>query len=65
MAHAETLAIDQAAESLGSWRLDAVGGVTLYVTLEPCLMCYGAASLARVGRIVYGARNRKVGALVS
>ena len=64
LSHAETLAINEAAESLGSWRLDSAGEVSLYVTLEPCLMCYGAAALARVGRIVYAARSDKGGALV-
>lgn len=64
LSHAETLAINAAAESLGSWRLDSSGEVSLYVTLEPCLMCYGAAALARIGRIVYGARSDKGGAIV-
>jgi tRNA(adenine34) deaminase len=58
-AHAETLALRRAARTLGSWRvLDA----TLYVTLEPCAMCAGAIVLARVPRVVYGARDPKAGA---
>ena len=61
-AHAEMLALTQAAEALGRWRLT---GVTLYVTLEPCAMCAGAMVLARIGRLVYGARDPKAGAVVS
>ncbi|MFY9488047.1 MAG: tRNA adenosine(34) deaminase TadA [Solirubrobacterales bacterium] len=58
-AHAEVLALQRAAEHLGSWRvLDA----TLYVTLEPCSMCAGALVLARVGRVVFGATDPKAGA---
>ena len=58
-AHAEMLALRQAAATLQSWRvLDAV----MYVTLEPCAMCAGAIVLARVPRIVYGARDPKAGA---
>lgn len=58
-AHAEVLALREAARSAGSWRvLDAV----LYVTLEPCAMCAGAIVLARVPRVVYGARDPKAGA---
>jgi tRNA(adenine34) deaminase len=58
-AHAEILALRQAAKTLGSWRvLDAV----LYVTLEPCAMCAGAIVLARVPRLVYGASDPKAGA---
>jgi tRNA(adenine34) deaminase len=58
-AHAETIALREAAKALGSWRvLDAV----LYVTLEPCAMCAGAIVLARVPRVVYGARDLKAGA---
>lgn len=53
-AHAEVLAIRRAAEALGGWRLD---GCTLYVTLEPCPMCAGAISQARVSRLVYGAAD--------
>lgn len=57
-AHAESLAIRQAAARLGSWRL---GGCTLYVTLEPCAMCAGAIVLARVDRVVFGAWDEKAG----
>ncbi|PLX84452.1 MAG: tRNA adenosine(34) deaminase TadA [Desulfuromonas sp.] len=61
-AHAEAIAIRQAAETLGSWRLiDS----TLYVTLEPCVMCMGAIILARVPQLVYGCRDPKVGAVGS
>ncbi len=59
-AHAEMIAITQAAESLGSWRLS---GCTLYVTLEPCPMCAGAIVQARIPRIVYGASDPKAGAV--
>jgi tRNA(adenine34) deaminase len=58
-AHAEVLALRAAAAKLGSWRLT---GHTLVVTLEPCTMCAGAAVLARVDRIVYGAADPKAGA---
>jgi len=58
-AHAEILALRQAAAALASWRvLDSV----LYVTLEPCAMCAGAIVLARVPRVVYGAADPKAGA---
>jgi tRNA(adenine34) deaminase len=58
-AHAEILALREAARALGSWRvLDA----TLYVTLEPCAMCAGAIVLARVPRVIYGASDPKAGA---
>src|SRR5665811_1249996 len=58
-AHAEIIALREAARTLGSWRvLDAV----LYVTLEPCAMCAGAIVLARVPRVVFGARDPKAGA---
>jgi tRNA(adenine34) deaminase len=58
-AHAEILALREAARVLGSWRvLDA----TLYVTLEPCAMCAGAIVLARIPRVVYGATDPKAGA---
>jgi tRNA(adenine34) deaminase len=61
-AHAEILAIRQAAHKLRNWRLtDAV----LYVTLEPCAMCMGATVLSRIKRIVFGARDSKAGAIVS
>jgi tRNA(adenine34) deaminase len=58
-AHAEVLALRQAAEALGGWRLPET---TIYVTLEPCAMCAGAISLARVPRLVYGATDPKGGA---
>jgi tRNA(adenine34) deaminase len=61
-AHAEMIAITQAAEALGSWRLS---GCTLYVTLEPCPMCAGAIVLARMPRLVFGAADPKAGAVVS
>ncbi|MGL4513782.1 MAG: tRNA adenosine(34) deaminase TadA [Lacipirellulaceae bacterium] len=59
-AHAEMIAITQAAASLGAWRLE---GCTLYVTLEPCPMCAGAIVQARVPRVVYGAADPKGGAV--
>lgn len=61
-AHAEMIAITQAADSLNSWRLD---GCDLYVTLEPCAMCAGAVLLARMGRVIYGATDGKAGAVQS
>ncbi len=61
-AHAEMIAITQAAESLGSWRLD---GCVLYVTLEPCPMCAGAIIQARIPRVVFGATDPKAGAVCS
>jgi tRNA(adenine34) deaminase len=61
-AHAEMLAITQAAEALGSWRLD---DCTLYVTLEPCPMCAGAIVQARIPKVVYGADDPKSGAVQS
>jgi tRNA(adenine34) deaminase len=57
-AHAETLAIRDAARALGRWRLD---DCTLVVTLEPCAMCAGAAVLARMHRVVFGAWDEKAG----
>jgi len=57
-AHAEILALRQAAEALGSWHLE---GCALYVTLEPCAMCSGALVLARVDRLVFGAPDPKAG----
>jgi tRNA(adenine34) deaminase len=57
-AHAEILALRQAALELGSWRLL---GATLYVTLEPCAMCAGACVLSRIERLVYGADDPKAG----
>src|SRR6266700_1630018 len=58
-AHAEMIAITQAAQALGSWRLEHC---ILYVTLEPCPMCAGAVVLAQLPMIVYGAVNPKAGA---
>jgi tRNA(adenine34) deaminase len=57
-AHAEILALREAANRLGGWRI----GGSIYVTLEPCLMCAGAMVLARVDRVVYGAPDAKAGA---
>ena len=57
-AHAELLALRQAARALGEARLE---GCTLYVTLEPCAMCAGALVLSRVGRVVFGAWDEKAG----
>jgi tRNA(adenine34) deaminase len=59
-AHAEMIAITQAASNLGDWRLE---GCTLYVTLEPCIMCCGAILQARVPVVVYGATDPKAGAV--
>jgi tRNA(adenine34) deaminase len=58
-AHAEVVAIREAAEKLGGWRLH---DTVLYVTLEPCAMCAGAIVLARVPRVIYGAPDPKAGA---
>jgi tRNA(adenine34) deaminase len=58
-AHAEIVAMRQAASALGTWRLD---GCSLVVTLEPCTMCAGAVHLARIGRVVYGAIDARAGA---
>ena len=58
-AHAEIIAITQAAAKLGTWRLD---DCSMYVTLEPCAMCAGALVLARFDRLVFGARDPKAGA---
>lgn len=58
-AHAEIVALRQAGEKLGSWRLE---GAILYVTLEPCPMCAGALLQARIERVVYGADDPKAGA---
>ena len=57
-AHAEILAIREAARSLGSWRLE---GCELFVTLEPCAMCAGAIVLARLDRVTFGAWDEKAG----
>lgn len=62
LGHAEINAIREAAQALGSWRLD---GCTLYVTLEPCPMCAGAILNARISRVVYGTRDEKAGSLGS
>ena len=61
-AHAEMIAITQAAESVGDWRLE---NCALYVTLEPCAMCAGAIVLARIPTVVYGATDPKAGAVQS
>ncbi len=61
-AHAEIVAIRQAAAAAGSWRLD---GCTLVVTLEPCTMCAGAVHAARIRRVVYGATDLRAGAVGS
>ena len=61
-AHAEILVLREAARLLGNYRLTEA---TVYVTLEPCLMCVGALVHARVGEVVYGAAEPKTGALVS
>ena len=58
-AHAEVLALRQAAQHLGQWQLTAA---TLYVTLEPCIMCLGAAVLSRIGCLVFGCKDPKAGA---
>jgi len=61
-AHAEIVALRQAARELGNYRMV---GTTMYVTIEPCLMCVGAMVHARVGTVVFGATEPKAGALVS
>jgi tRNA(adenine34) deaminase len=61
-AHAELLAVRSAAAKLGHWRVERA---TVFVTLEPCPMCAGALVNARVGRVVFAARDAKAGALVS
>jgi tRNA(adenine34) deaminase len=61
-AHAEVLAVRDAASVIGHWRLL---DCTLYVTLEPCVMCAGALVNARIGRLVYGATDPKAGAITS
>ena len=58
-AHAEIVAIREATALLGDWRLE---GMTLVVTLEPCVMCAGAIQAARISRVVFGAWDEKVGA---
>lgn len=62
LAHAELTVIREACKELGRWRLT---GCTLYVTLEPCVMCAGAIVNARVDRVVYGAPDPKAGAVKS
>jgi tRNA(adenine34) deaminase len=61
-AHAEVLALRDASQKIGDWRLDEC---TLVVTLEPCVMCAGAAQSSRIGRLVYGAANFEAGATAS
>ena len=61
-AHAEVVAIKKASQNINSWRLE---GCTLYVTIEPCVMCIGAIVLSRISRLVFGARDPKAGAVVS
>ena len=60
--HAEILAIEEACRTLGGWRLP---GVTIYVTMEPCVMCAGAIINSRIERVVYGARDHRFGAFGS
>ena len=60
--HAELMAIQQACETIGSWRLE---NTTIYVTLEPCPMCAGAILQSRIPRVVYGARDIKAGCVDS
>lgn len=62
VAHAEILAIEQACATIGDWRLD---NAELYVTLEPCPMCSGAIINARIGTVIFGAYDTKVGSLGS
>lgn len=61
-AHAEMIAITQAAEAIGDWRLEHC---TMYVTLEPCPMCAGAIIQSRIPRVVFGATDPKAGAVTS
>lgn len=56
--HAEIIAINDACKKIGDWRLE---GCTLYVTIEPCLMCCGAILQSRIKKVVYGAKNNKFG----
>ena len=60
--HAEIEALKDAEKNIGNWRLD---GATLYVTLEPCLMCAGAILQSRISKVVFGSYDEKDGALVS
>lgn len=62
LGHAELLAIHRASQKLGRWRLE---NCTLYVTLEPCVMCAGAIVQSRIARVVYGAVDKKAGAVES
>jgi tRNA(adenine34) deaminase len=62
LAHAEIIAINKANKKLGAWRLQ---DATLYVTLEPCPMCAGAILQSRIKRVVYGAKDPKMGSLGS
>lgn len=62
LSHAETEAIEAANRTLGDWRLD---GCSLYVTLEPCLMCAGAIAAARISEVVFGAYDSERGYIVS
>ncbi len=61
-AHAEIIALKEASEKLGSWRLE---DCEIFVTLEPCPMCAGALLQARIKKLVYGAKDPKAGAIVS
>ena len=61
-AHAESIVLREASARCGRWRLP---DATVYVTMEPCLMCAGALVLARIGRLVYGCRDQRAGALGS
>lgn len=60
--HAEMIALEKASKHLNSWRLT---GCTLYVTIEPCLMCAGAIYQSRITRVVYGSKDEKAGAFGS
>lgn len=60
LGHAELIALHKASQKLGQWRLS---GCTLYVTLEPCVMCAGALHQSRIDRVVFGAFDQKAGAL--
>ena len=62
LAHAEILAIEKACKKLNSWRLD---GCTMYVTLEPCMMCAGAITQSRIKKVVIGAMDEKNGVIES
>jgi tRNA(adenine34) deaminase len=61
-AHAEVLALRQASQAIGNYRLE---GATLYATLEPCVMCAGALVVARISRLVFGARDLRFGGVRS